>query len=297
MSSTSDSSGFSNAPRNDASSTRTQTPDGVADEHVAGGPVPQHAGDARTEHPTEHPAGHPSWDRWHEEMADWTGRSRIVLTPVAAPSILGLFGFAAATAMVSTWMAGWYGTAATPLTLWPFAFTAGGVAQLLAGMWCYRARDGLGTAMHGIWGSFWLGFGILTLLAQTGVHPPLALATDPAMAWWFIVLAVITAFGMLAALADNLMLFATLAALAVGSAFAAVGYYGGGSWAFTTAGWVLFGSACAATYVAGSMMLAGSFGRTILPTGKLSKDANLPGRRPMHPIEYPEGMPGSRVGQ
>ena len=221
------------------------------------------------------------WDRWREEMQDWAGRSRIVLTPVAAPSILGLFGFAAGTAMVSTWMAGWWGTPDAPLTLWPFAFAAGGIAQLLAGMWCYRARDAVGTAMHGIWGAFWIGFAILAALAETGVAPPLVLGQNVAFGWWFIMLAAITGMGALAAVADNLALFATLAALTVGSVFAAIGYCSlDAGWAFTVAGWVLFGSACAAYYVASSLMLASAFGRTVLPLGEFRKEANIPGRKP-----------------
>jgi uncharacterized protein len=229
---------------------------------------------------------------------DWTERSRVVLTPIAAPSILGLFGFMGATTMIASWMAGWYGDATTPGTVWPFALTFGGIAQLLAAMWCYRARDGVGTAMHGLWGSFWIGFGILAGLAQAGLHPPLLLTTDPSFAWWFIVLAAVTAMGTLAALGQNLALFATLAALTAGSVFAALGFYGVGmGWTFTTAGWVLVGSAGAAFYTASALMLAESFGRTILPTGALTKSANIPGRMPMRPMEYPLGMPGSKVGQ
>jgi succinate-acetate transporter protein len=113
-----------------------------------------------------------------EQEAFWTERTRIFLNPVAAPSILGLFGFMGATVMVAAWMAGWYGTPATPFTLWPFALTFGGFAQLLAGMWSYKARDGVATAMHGLWGSFWLAFGVITLLAETGVAPPLLLGTN-----------------------------------------------------------------------------------------------------------------------
>ena len=59
----------------------------------------------------------------------------IALLPVAAPSGLGLYGFAAATFMVVAKLAGWYGNAETPLVLSPFALAAGGIAQLLAGMW------------------------------------------------------------------------------------------------------------------------------------------------------------------
>ncbi|MGW4568618.1 hypothetical protein ACWEN3_41815 [Streptomyces sp. NPDC004561] len=77
----------------------------------------------------------------------WRARSRLVLTPVAAPSILGLFGFGAATFTVASNLAEWWDNSLTsPVVLAPFA-------QFLAGMWAYRARDGLATAMHGIWGA------------------------------------------------------------------------------------------------------------------------------------------------
>jgi uncharacterized protein len=53
-------------------------------------------------------------------------------------------------ATTATSAAGWYGNdTSTPWVLFPFALAFGGIAQLLAGMWSYRARDGLATAMHG----------------------------------------------------------------------------------------------------------------------------------------------------
>src|SRR5689334_4113564 len=62
------------------------------------------------------------------EFTFWHDRSRVFLQPIAAPSILGLFGLATATMMVGAWMAAWYGNALTPLTLSPFVLTAG-IAQ------------------------------------------------------------------------------------------------------------------------------------------------------------------------
>ncbi len=53
----------------------------------------------------------------------------------------------------------------------PFAAVFGGIAQFAAGMWAYKARDAIATAMHGIWGSFWVGFGILELLIAAGTIP------------------------------------------------------------------------------------------------------------------------------
>src|SRR5690349_4356365 len=94
----------------------------------------------------------------------WEERTRVFLQPVAAPSILGLFGFAGATFMVAAYLAGWYGGATTNEYLFPFAAMFGGVAQFTAAMWSYRARDGLATAMHGMWGAFWMAYGLLFLL-------------------------------------------------------------------------------------------------------------------------------------
>ena len=44
-----------------------------------------------------------------EDHDGWVSRSRVFLTPIAAPSIMGLFGFMIATLMLGAWQAGWYG--------------------------------------------------------------------------------------------------------------------------------------------------------------------------------------------
>ncbi len=228
----------------------------------------------------------------------WSARTRLVLTPVAAPSILGLFGFASATFMVASLLAGWWGDPATAApVIAPFALFFGGLAQLLAGMWSYRARDGLATAMHGTWGSFWLGWGLLVLLTTMHVLPGSVL-TSRAFGFWFIVLAVVTVFGAVAAVAEGIALTVVLGLLAAGSILLAIGFVAGIGIAVTIGGWVLVFSALAAFYTAGAMMLAGSSGgRTILPLGKYRAAANVPGQRAMEPIEYAAGMPGAKVGQ
>lgn len=228
----------------------------------------------------------------------WSARSRLVLTPIAAPSILGLFGFAGATFMVASNLAGWWGDALfSPMVLAPFALFFGGGAQLAAGLWAFRARDGLATAMHGLWGSFWLAWGLLTLMAANGLLPVGALRSE-AFGFWWIVLAVVTIFGALAALAENLGLFLTLGLLAAGSALLAAGLIGVSHATVQAGGWVLVASAAAAFYTAGAMMLEQSFaGRVVLPLGRWSARGNLPGHKASEPIAYPAGMPGAKVGQ
>jgi uncharacterized protein len=229
--------------------------------------------------------------------AEWLDHTRVFLQPIAAPSILGLFGFAGATFMVAANMAGWYGNAQSAQFLFPFAAAFGGLAQFAAGMWAYRARDGLATAMHGMWGAFWIAYGTLYLLAAVGAITPPASGSFTELGYWFLVLAVITGFGAIAALGENLAITSVLGTLAVGAAFAAIHFLtGGGTWE-TAAGWVLIASAVLATYTAGAMMIAGAWGRTVLPLGVYRRAANVPGRRPIDILQYELGEPGIKHGQ
>jgi uncharacterized protein len=229
-------------------------------------------------------------------ISEWRDATRVFLQPIAAPSILGLFGFAGATFMVAAYLAHWYGDATSLDYIWPFAATFGGIAQFAAALWGYRARDGLATAMHGTWGAFWMGFGILFLLNT--VHA----ITIPngqfvPFGYWFLVLAVITGCGALAALGESIGFFAVLLPLAVGSAFAAVFYLTGVSGWDQAAGWVLLASSWIATYVATALMLVSTFGRTILPLGQYSRRANIPGEQSVRPLEFELGEPGVKQGQ
>jgi uncharacterized protein len=237
-----------------------------------------------------------------ERGTDWEegfARPRVVLQPYAAPSVLGLYGFAAATFMVALHLAGVYGGAKTNGTLWPFAAMFGGVAQFMAGMWAYRVRDTVATAMHGMWGAFWIAFGIFNLLIMWGKLPdhPAGSVSDPAFAMWFWTLAAITAAGAFAALAENVALFALLLTLALGSALLAVGLSAGSTGWVKLAGWVLVVAAVLAYYLATAIMLLAGAGKVILPIGKPKKDANTPGAQPVKPIQLEWAEPGIKKGQ
>jgi hypothetical protein len=229
----------------------------------------------------------------------WRSQTRVVLQPIAAPSILGLFGFAGATFIVAANLTGVVGDASSPSVLFPFAAVFGGLTQLLAGMWAYRARDGVATAMHGTWGSFWIAYGILQVLHLTHAVavPPVGEASSE-LALWFWVLAAITAAGTIAAAAESIALTFVLAALAAGSGFAAGSWMNGNAALMHAAGWIFVGSAGLAFYLASALMIAGAWGRTILPIGKPSgRRRNVPGEPFMDPIEFEYGEPGVRQGQ
>jgi len=232
-------------------------------------------------------------DGWYGDFA----RPRVYLQPIAAPSVLGLFGFAGATFIVASHMAGWYGSETSPAYLFPFAAFFGGVAQFLAGMWAYRARDAVATAMHGTWGSFWLGWGLLQLLVATGVLETGG-TLNHALGFWFIALCAITASGMLGGLAEgNLGIAVVLGVLAAGSGVAAAALLGDSTGLEHTAGWIFVISAAMAWYVATGMMLKGAAGKIVLPLFKTDKDSNTPGSTPTRAIQLEWGEPGVRKGQ
>jgi hypothetical protein len=56
-------------------------------------------------------------------------------------------------------------------------------------------------------------------------------------------------------------------------------------------------SAGCAWYTATAMMLAAAGGRTVLPLFKWNGAANVPGRKPVRPIELEWAEPGLKMGQ
>lgn len=231
-------------------------------------------------------------------LALWGPRTRIVLTPLAAPSIVGLFGFMGATLMVGAWQAGWYGSPMTPAFIFPFAVMFGGVMQGVAAFYALRARDGLAAAVHATWGAFWLGYGLYFGLVVGGLLPVLPLgAKNPNFAMWFVVLTAITVMMALAATVNNWNIAAVLWTLSAGAGLTAAGMWGG-YLTITHIGGVLFViSAGIAWYAACAMVFENVVGRTVLPIFKPKKAAVVPGGRATVPVQYAEGMPGVRVGQ
>lgn len=233
------------------------------------------------------------------EFTYWRDHTTISLQPVAAPSILGLYGFAVSTFMVAANLAGWYGDeTTTPLILFPFAFAFGGIAQLLAAMWAYRARDALATGVHGAWGSFWIGYGIYQLLVAVHLAPgvPANRAAAVAFGFWFIGLAAVTWVAFAAALAENIAVSLVLLTLAAGSTLLAIGWtLGLGIWT-TIGAIVLVASAVLAWYAASAMVLQATAKRVVLPMG-LRGQPQRPGTIPRQRIQYEPGEPGVRAGQ
>lgn len=216
---------------------------------------------------------------------------RVFLQPIAAPSILGLFGFAGATFMVAAYMAHWFGTSNTALLLAPFAAICGGLAQFLAGMWAYKARDGLATAFHGMWGSFWMAFGVLELIVFSGKVPAPTGTLFPELGYYFIVLAAITWTCTYAAAAENKAMVTVFTFAAAGSTIAAIGLLTGIEGLVILTGYLLIIASLAAWYAGSALMINEANGREVWSLGRSDH------ARQMSPITVGSGEPGVIRGQ
>lgn len=215
--------------------------------------------------------------------------ARIFLQPIAAPAVLGYFALGSALFIYGSWFAQGWGTERDPASFFPFLLLFGGVGQLAAALWAFRGRAAVAAALHGSWGAFWLGIGLIYLLATTHtITVPARGAEWQSLGQWFIYMTVITWTTAFAALYRSPLGFLAQATLGVGTLFAAIGLDVGSTGWQETAGWLFVAAAALAFYVGAALMLDAVYGVTALP---------LLRRGRAEPIEYARGDPGVKVGQ
>ncbi|HEU5372117.1 MAG TPA: GPR1/FUN34/YaaH family transporter [Gaiellaceae bacterium] len=202
--------------------------------------------------------------------------ARIMLQPLAAPSILGYFALGSALIIWGPWFAMAWGKESDYSAFFPFLLLFGGFGQLAAALWSYRARAAASAALHGSWAAFFLGLALIYLLAT--VHTitiPLRGDGWQSLGQWLIYMAVISMTTAFAALAHSVPGFVAQTTLATGATLGAIGLLAGSSGVQQVAGWVLC-AAGALAYAVGAYQMVSAPG-----------DA----------VEYEHGDPGVKVGQ
>jgi succinate-acetate transporter protein len=203
--------------------------------------------------------------------------ARVFLQPVAAPVVLGSFALTSGLLIYGTWLAAAWGGPAEPKTFFPFILLFSGLGELGAAMWSYRARDAVSASIFGAWAAFWLGWGVMWILALGGtITIPARGTAFASMGQWFIYMAVISWTTAFAALATSAGGFLVQGTLGTGSALAAAGLLAPSPGLDHAGGWVLFAAGVAAFCVAAAQMIG--------PLGA-------------EPVEYEHGDPGVKVGQ
>jgi succinate-acetate transporter protein len=202
--------------------------------------------------------------------------ARIFLQPIAAPAVLGYFALGSALIIWGSWFAQGWGTEQDPASFFPFLLLFGGVGQLAAALWSYRARAAVAAALHGSWAAFFLGVGLIYLLATTHT----IVVPSRGMEWqslgqWLIYMSVVTWTTALAALPRSPIGFLAQGTLGSGAAIGAAGLLAGSSGWQQVSGWVFVAAATFAFVAGAALMLGGA----------------------AEPVEYEHGDPGVKVGQ
>ena len=216
-------------------------------------------------------------------------QARIFLQPVAAPAVLGYFALGSALIIWGSWFAQGWGTEKDASSFFPFLLLFGGAGQLAAALWGYRARAAVAAALHGSWAAFFLGVGLIYLLATTHtIAVPARGAAWPSLGQWLIYMSVIAWTTAFAALRRSPVGFVAQATLGSGAAIGAAGLLLPSSGWQQVAGWVFVAAAAFSIYVGAALMLDNVYGKVALPVLL---------RGGTEPIQYERGDPGVKVGQ
>ena len=167
-------------------------------------------------------------------------QTRIFLSPIGHPSVLGLTGFFASTWIVSTYLCGWYGhQATTPSAYLFFVMFMGGIGQAIAGLFAFHARDDAAIVVHWTWGSFFIYHSLEDLLRVMNYLPAVEsrYAADDGVAMVFATLMALTWVCVVAFAAREAILLVMTVFLATGATLAVPGFHYGSEATIKAAGY------------------------------------------------------------
>ncbi|GAC1629840.1 MAG: acetate uptake transporter [Ktedonobacteraceae bacterium] len=201
-----------------------------------------------------------------------TDRVAAAAPAVANAAPLGLCGFALTTFVLSSINAGWFPATGTNIIV-GVALFYGGIAQMLAGMWEFRAGNTFAATAFTSYGAFWLALGIIfvpgsgILAALTaGTAPPLHQELGLFLLGWTI----FTGLMFLGTLRSNIALIVVFALLFVTFLLLTIGELAPSDVSHQIGGYVGVATAIAAWYTALAGLLASSKSAFTLPIGPRS---------------------------
>ncbi len=173
-----------------------------------------------------------------------TERTEAVASAQANPGPLGLSAFALTTFVLSVANAGIIPSTDTNFLGLAFAF--GGLAQLLAGMWEFRAGNTLGATAFTSYGAFWLSFGYGAVTKTIG---------GAGLSYYLLAWAILTFVFVLAALKTNGALISVFFFLTLTFIALAIWQFAGSTTWLEIGGWLGIITAILAEYSALAGML------------------------------------------
>lgn len=188
------------------------------------------------------------------QLAAETERAEPVAAVAANPAPLGLCAFALTTFVLSSANAGLFTGASVVIGA---AYFYGGLAQLLAGMWEFRAGNTFGATAFSSYGAFWLAAAVLL---QFKLIP-----NDTAFGFFLLGWAIFTGLMFLGTLRANFALIGVFFFLFLTFLVLAIGALGAGPGLTVLGGWLGIITAILAWYTALAGLLASGKSAFTLP--------------------------------
>ena len=148
----------------------------------------------------------------------------------------------------------------------PVAFFFGGMVQIIVAILEVARGNVFGAVVFGTYGPFWVIYGFIAQ-HYAGVLAPASVGS--ALSLFCAMFAVLTFYFFIASLKTDVILMLVFALIFIGLALLAIGYGSGHVWWNEAGGWVTLAFAVLAWYHAAGDVIAHTFGRTVLPMGKV----------------------------
>ena len=188
----------------------------------------------------------------------------------ADPAPLGLAAFALTTFLLSG-----HNASFIPDAVWigPALFY-GGLVQLLAGMWEFRNRNVFGATAFSTYGGFWMGLGIIVVLADVSKTFATALAgTDltNGLAWFLLAFAIFNTYMLLWSMRVSIAVLGVFLTLEITEIVLVIGFFnlshGGSTFILHVGGWCGIVTAGVAWYTSAAGVVNGMSPTPVLPVG------------------------------
>lgn len=196
-----------------------------------------------------------------------TGRVEFVPSPIADPGPLGLAAFALTTFVLSMFNADLIGKGGEPI-VFGLALAYGGLAQILAGMWEFRAGNTFGAVAFTSYGAFWLSFWAFVQFFEKSVP---AADAGHAVGLFLIAWGIFTTYMFIPSLRTTAAVATVFALLAVTFFLLGIGNAGGHTNIVKLGGWFGLATAVAAWYASFAAVTNATFGRIVVPVKSLSR--------------------------
>jgi len=193
-------------------------------------------------------------------------------TPAADPAPLGLAAFALTTFLLSGHNATFVNDG---IWIGPALFY-GGLAQFCAGMWEFRNRNVFGATAFSTYGGFWMGLGIVVVLADVSKTFAASLTQaglTNALAWFLFAFAVFNTYMLIASMQVNTAVFMVFLTLEITEILLVIGFFRlshdpNATWVLHAGGWAGIVTAGVAWYASAAGVWNTVSGRVVLPVGK-----------------------------